>query len=205
MATFTPGLIIDPMTGQETITAEAGTYNSGAGREAAVADFNQSQQDYLSTTAETTFPGSTNIQPIPPQDHQYLQDLANGYYNEMLQWGSLNLDPEITNQYDKIMASGDVKEMEAAVRWLYKEFMSSDASFTEDYSEANQQYTPSDSEDFAGLVYETIPNYDEMTDWAALNLSPELIEQYDQILGGDDDQLKAKAVAWLAQQFANAN
>ncbi len=57
MATFTPGIAIDPATGEEVISFDAGHFDDGIGRNAAIARHMQSHQAQYIQSPDGSVPG----------------------------------------------------------------------------------------------------------------------------------------------------
>ena len=222
MATFTPGIAIDPETGEETISFDHGIYDSGEGRQAAIAHHMHTQHaQYVQDTDGRIHHEWSDLDPeryqqyeedyvnpdeygaqfeemeISENDQEYLQDIVGGSdaYNEIIAWAASALDPDDIQTYDQTMETGDIGEMEEAVRWLYEQF--SNADFSDDYS--------SDDEDsFIDKVYSAIPNYDEVTAWAYENLSEEAIADFNSVIENGDTELQAQYIDNLVALYNEA-
>ena len=130
---------------------------------------------------------------LTENDAQYLQEIVGGAetYQELISWAANALSEEQIQEYDDIMNSGDVGAMEEAVRWLYEQFSNADPEDTS-------------GDDFVDQVYDAIPNYDEVTAWAAENLSEEAIEEFNNVIQYGDTQLQAQFIDELVSLYNEA-
>ena len=218
MATFTPSIVVDPDTGEELVSYDQGIYDSGEGRNAAIAHHMQSHQAQYVTDANGRIHHEfSDLDPsryqqyeedyvdpdeygqqfdqmeLTENDAQYLQEIVGGAetYQELISWAANALSEEQIQEYDDIMNSGDVGAMEEAVRWLYEQFSNADPEDTS-------------GDDFVDQVYEAIPNYDEVTAWAADNLSEEAIAEFNNVIQYGDTQLQAQFIDELASLYNEA-
>lgn len=218
MATFTPSIMLDPNTGEEIVSYDQGIYDNGEGRNAAIADHMQSHQaQYVTDVNGRVHHEWSDLDPeryqryeddfvdpdeygqqfdqmeLTENDMEYLQEIVGGSdsYQEIISWAASSLSEELIAEYDAIMESGDVGAMEEAVRWLYEQFSNAD---------------PEDSsgDDFVDQVYEAIPNYDEVTAWAADNLSEEAIAEFNNVIEYGDTQLQAQFIDDLVSLYNEA-
>jgi len=218
MPTFTPSIVVDPDTGEEIVSYDQGVFDSGEGRNAAIAHHMQSHQAQYVTDAngrvhhewsdldpsryqqyepDYVDPDENAQQyqqlPVTEEDQQYLQDIVGGSdsYQELISWASNALSDEQIKEYDDIMSSGDIGAMEEAVKWLYEQFSNADPEDTS-------------GDDFVDQVYQAIPNYDEVTAWAADNLSEEAIAEFNNVIDYGDTQLQAQFIDELVSLYNEA-
>jgi hypothetical protein len=217
MATFTPAIVVDPDTGEELVSYDHGIFDSG-GRNAAIAHHMQSHQDqYVQDANGRIHHEFSDLDParyqqyeqdyvdpdeygqqfdqmeLTENDMNYLQEIVGGSesYQEIIQWASNALTEEQIQEYDNIMSSGDVGAMEEAVRWLYEQFSNADPEDTS-------------GDDFVDQVYDAIPNYDEVTTWAAENLSQDAIDEFNNVIQYGDTQLQAQFIDELVSLYSEA-
>ena len=222
MATFTPGIAIDPVTGEETISFDHGVYDSGEGRQAAIAHHMHTQHhQYVQDVDGRIHHEWSDLDPeryerfepdfvdpdeygtqfdemeISENDQEYLQDIVGGSdaYNEIIAWAASALDPDDIANYDQIMESGDIGEMEEAVRWLYEQFSNADLS---------DDYSSNDEDSFVEQVYDVIPNYDDVTAWAYENLSEEAIAEFNSVIENGGTELQAQYIDNLVALYNEA-
>lgn len=220
MATFTPGIAIDPTTGEEVISFDAGHFDDGIGRNAAIARHMQTHQaQYVETPDGQVRHEWADLDPeiyqrfehdyvdpdeygeqfqemeLTENDQEYLQDIVGGSeaYQELIAWAASALNPDDIQAYDQIMQSGDVGEMENAVRWLYEQYSNYDPS------------TDTSSDLVVDAVYDAIPNYDEIIEWASQNLSDLAIQEYDSVMESGDDELVYQYVNNLVELYNEAD
>ena len=218
MATFTPSIVVDPDTGEEIVSYDQGIYDSGEGRNAAIAHHMQSHQaQYVTDANGRVHHEWSDLDPsrykqyeedyVDPEaygqqfqemeltenDMEYLQEIVGGSesYQEIIQWAANALSEDQIEEYDDIMSSGDVGAMEEAVRWLYEQFSNADSEDTS-------------GGDFVDQVYEAIPYYDEVTAWAAENLSEEAIAEFNNVIQYGDEQLQAQFINDLVSLYNEA-
>jgi hypothetical protein len=220
MATFTPGIAIDPTTGEEVISFDTGHFDDGIGRNAAIARHMQShpaqyvqspdgsvrhewadldpeiyqryEQDYIDPDEYGEQFQETEL---TENDQDYLQDIVGGSeaYQELIAWAAGVLSPDDIQTYDQIMQSGVVGDMEEAVRWLYEQYSNYDHS------------SDTSSDSVVDAVYDAIPNYDEIIEWASQNLSDLAIQEYDNVMESGDDDLIYQYVNNLVELFNEAD
>jgi hypothetical protein len=217
MPTFTPSIVVDPDTGEEIVSYDQGVFDSGEGRNAAIAHHMASHQAQYVTDADGRVhhewsdldpsryqqyeqdyvdPDEYSQQyqqlPVTEEDQQYLHDIVGGTdaYEDLLVWASKALDQEDINAYDQIMGSGDIGEMEAAIRWLYEQF--TNAASVDDIDEADE---------FTNTVLEAVPNYQEIIDWGANNLSAEMIAEYNDAMDNGSDELRTAYINKLIDLY----
>lgn len=218
MATFTPSIVLDPNTGEEIVSYDQGIYDSGEGRNAAIAHhmsshqaqyvtdangrvhhewsdldpsrYQQYEQDYIDPDE---YGQQFDQMELTENDAEYLQEIVGGAepYQELISWAANALSEEQIQEYDDIMSSGDVGAMEEAVRWLYEQFSNADPEDTS-------------GDDFVNQVYDAIPNYDEVTAWAAENLSEEAIAEFNNVIQYGDTQLQAQFIDDLVSLYNEA-
>jgi hypothetical protein len=218
MATFTPAIVVDPDTGEELVSYDHGIFDSGEGRNAAIAHHMQSHQaQYVQDANGRIHHEFSDLDParyqqyeqdyvdpdeygqqfdqmeLTENDMNYLQEIVGGSesYQEIIQWASNALTEEQIQEYDNIMSSGDVGAMEEAVRWLYEQFSNADPEDTS-------------GDDFVDQVYDAIPNYDEVTTWAAENLSQDAIDEFNNVIQYGDTQLQAQFIDELVSLYSEA-
>ena len=218
MATFTPSIVLDPNTGEEIVSYYQGVFDSGEGRNAAIADHMQSHQAQYVTDANGRIHHEfSDLDPsryqqyeedyvdpdeygqqfdqmeLTENDAQYLQEIVGGAetYQELISWAANALSEEQIQEYDDIMNSGDVGAMEEAVRWLYEQFSNADPEDTS-------------GDDFVDQVYEAMPNYDEVTAWAAENLSEEAIAEFNNVIEYGAEALQAQFINELVTLYNEA-
>jgi len=218
MATFTPSIVLDPNTGEEIVSYDQGIYDSGEGRNAAIAHHMQSHQAQYVTDANGRIHHEfSDLDPsryqqyeedyvdpdeygqqfdqmeLTENDAQYLQEIVGGAetYQELISWAANALSEEQIQEYDDIMNSGDVGAMEEAVRWLYEQFSNADPEDTS-------------GDDFVDQVYEAMPNYDEVTAWAAENLSEEAIAEFNNVIEYGEEALQAQFINELVTLYNEA-
>jgi hypothetical protein len=146
MYEYTPGIAIDPSTGEEVADFNSGVFSNDAGKQAANAYHEQYQyNDYIGNEAEgyrhryadldpsiyeqyesdfqrqatydDYFDGST----LTPEDNQYLQDsigATEAGKDALLEWADNNLDPDDLAEYNEAIATGDIGLIEQWVQWL---------------------------------------------------------------------------------------
>jgi len=218
MATFTPSIVLDPNTGEEIVSYDQGVFNSGEGRNAAIAyhiashqaqyvqdtngrihhefsdldpaRYQQYEEDYVDPDE---YGQQFNEMELTENDMEYLQEIVGGSdsYQEIISWASNALSEEQIQEYDDIMSSGDIGAMEEAVRWLYDQFSNADPEDTSD-------------DEFVAQVYEAIPNYDAVTEWAAENLSEDAIAEFNNVIEYGDQALQAQFIDELVSLFNEA-
>ena len=220
MATFTPSIVLDPNTGEEIVSYDQGVFDSGEGRNAAIADHMQSHQaQYVTDANGRVHHEWSDLDParyqqyeedyvdpdeygtqfdqmeISDNDQEYLQDIVGGseVYSEIVAWAAESLDSDDIEAYDQIMMSGDIAEMEEAVRWLY-----------EHYSNADELYGDSTDDSFIDQVYEVVPYYDQVTAWAFDNLSEDAIAEFNNVIEYGDTQLQAQYIDQLVSLYNQA-
>ena len=218
MATFTPSIVLDPNTGEEIVSYDQGIYDSGEGRNAAIAHHMASHQAQYVTDANGRIHHEfSDLDPsryqqyeedyvdpdeygqqfdqmeLTENDAQYLQEIVGGAetYQELISWAANALSEEQIQEYDDIMNSGDVGAMEEAVRWLYEQFSNADPEDTS-------------GDDFVDQVYEAMPNYDEVTAWAAENLSEEAIAEFNNVIEYGAEALQAQFINELVTLYNEA-
>ena len=218
MATFTPSIVLDPNTGEEIVSYDQGIYDSGEGRNAAIAHHMASHQAQYVTDANGRIHHEfSDLDPsryqqyeedyvdpdeygqqfdqmeLTENDAQYLQEIVGGAetYQELISWAANALSEEQIQEYDDIMNSGDVGAMEEAVRWLYEQFSNADPEDTS-------------GDDFVDQVYEAMPNYDEVTAWAAENLSEEAIAEFNNVIEYGEEALQAQFINELVTLYNEA-
>lgn len=216
MATFTPGIAIDPTTGEEVISFDAGHFDDGIGRNAAIARHMQSHQaQYVESPDGQVRHEWTDLDPeiyqryeqdyidpdeygeqfeqmeLTENDQEYLQDIVGGSdaYQELIFWAANALNPDDIQTYDQIMASGDVGDMEEAVRWLCDQYSNYDHS------------SDTSSDSVVNAVFDAIPNYDEIIEWASRSLSDQAIAEYDSVMESGDDELVYQYVNQLLELY----
>jgi hypothetical protein len=217
MATFTPSIVVDPDTGEEIVSYDQGVFDSGEGRNAAIAHHMQTHQAQYVTDADgrihhewsdldperyqkyeedyvdpEEYAQQYQQLPVTEEDQQYLHDIVGGTdaYEDLLVWASRALDQHDINAYDQIMGSGDIGEMEAAIRWLYDQF--TNAASDDDTDEADE---------FTNTVLEAVPNYQEIIDWGANNLSAEMIAEYNDAMDNGSDELRTAYINKLIDLY----
>jgi hypothetical protein len=217
MATFTPSIVVDPDTGEEIVSYDEGIFDSGEGRNAAIAHHMQSHQAQYVTDANgrvhhewsdldperyqqyeqdyvdpDEYSKHYQQLPVTEEDQQYLHDIVGGTdaYEDLLVWASRALDQDDINAYDQIMDSGDIGEMEAAIRWLYDQFTNAASDDEADVSD-----------EFTSTVLEAVPNYQEIIDWGSENLSPEMIEEYNDAMDNGSDELRTAYINKLIDLY----
>jgi len=218
MATFTPSIVVDPDTGEEIVSYDQGIFDSGEGRNAAISHHMQSQQaQFVQDTNGRIHHEFSDLDParyqqyeqdyvdpdeygqqfdqmeLTENDMEYLQEIVGGSdsYQEIISWASNALSEEQIQEYDNIMNSGDVGAMEDAVRWLYDQFSNADPEDTS-------------GDDFVDHVYQAIPNYDAVTEWAAENLSEEAIAEFNNVIEYGDEALQAQFINELVSLYNEA-
>jgi hypothetical protein len=216
MATFTPGIAIDPTTGEEVISFDTGHFDDGIGRNAAIARHMQSHQaQYVEAPDGQVRHEWADLDPeiyqryehdyvdpdeygeqfedmdLTENDQEYLQDIVGGSeaYQELITWASNVLSPDDIQAYDQIMQSGDVGDMEEAVRWLYEQYSNYDPSID------------SSSDSVVDAVYDAIPNYDDIIEWASRSLGEQAIAEYDSVMESGDDDLVYQYVNQLVELY----
>ncbi len=218
MATFSPSIVVDPDTGEEIVSYDQGIYDSGEGRNAAIAHhmashqaqyvtdangrihhefsdldpsrYQQYEQDYVDPDE---YGQQFDQMELTDNDAEYLQEIVGGSesYQEIISWAASSLPEELIAEYDAIMESGDVGAMEEAVRWLYEQFSNADPE-------------DSSTDDFVDHVYQVIPNYDQVTAWATNNLSEEAIAEFNNVIEYGDRQLQAQFIDELVSLYNEA-
>jgi hypothetical protein len=216
MASYTPGIALDPVTGEEIISFDNGVFDDGIGRNAAIArhmQFHQAQyveapdgqvrhewadldpeiyqryeQDYVDPDE---YGEQFQEMQLTENDQEYLQDIVGGLeaYQELISWAAGVLSPDDIQAYDQIMQSGDVGDMEEAVRWLYEQYSNYDHS------------TNTSSDSVVDAVYDAIPNYGDILEWASQNLSDLAIQEYDSVMESGDDDLIYQYVNNLVELY----
>jgi hypothetical protein len=216
MASYTPGIALDPVTGEEIISFDNGVFDDGIGRNAAIARHMQTHQaQYVETPDGQVRHEWADLDPeiyqryeqdyidpdeygeqfqemeLTENDQEYLQDIVGGSeaYQELISWAANVLSPDDIQAYDQIMQSGDVGDMEEAVRWLYEQYSNYDPS------------TDTSSDSVVDAVYDAIPNYDEIIEWASQNLSDLAIQEYDSVMESGDDDLVYQYVNNLVELY----
>jgi hypothetical protein len=216
MATFTPSIAYDPETGEEVISFDNGVFDDGIGRNAAIARHMQSHQaQYVQSPDGQVRHEWADLDPeiyqryeqdyidpdeygeqfqemvLTENDQEYLQDIVGGSeaYQELISWAAGVLSPDDIQTYDQIMQSGDVGDMEEAVRWLYEQYSNYDHS------------SDTSSDSVVDAVYDAIPNYDEIIEWASQNLSDLAIQEYDSVMESGDDDLIYQYVNNLVELY----
>jgi hypothetical protein len=216
MATFTPGIAIDPATGEEVISFDTGHFDDGIGRNAAIARHMQSHQaQYIQSPDGSVRHEWADLDPeiyqryeqdyvdpdeygeqfqemeLTENDQEYLQDIVGGSeaYQELISWAAGVLSPDDIQTYDQIMTSGDVGDMEEAVRWLYEQYSNYDQS------------TDTSSDSVVDAVFDAIPHYGDILEWASQNLSDLAIQEYDSVMESGDDDLVYQYVNNLVEMY----
>lgn len=221
MATFTPSIVLDPNTGEEIVSYDHGVYDSGEGRNAAISHHMLTQQaQYVQDTDGRIHHEWSDLDPsryqqyeedyvdpdeygeqfnqleLTDNDREYLEGIVGGSdsYQELITWASQVLSAEAIEAYDQIMDSGDVSRMEEAIRWLYEQYSN------------NEEDTDNDvDDDFEQQVYQSIPNYHDMTAWAAENLNEEAIQEFNNVMDYGDKNLKAQFIEELVSMYNEAD
>lgn len=138
---------------------------------------------------EDQFDGESDFE---DSDADALMDIVGGSqsYSAITAWAAQNLSSAAVAQFDQIIDSGNLNDMEEAIIWLAEQYqINGGEEAIDDFSELQE------------AVFETYPNYTEMTNWAEENIDPDMIAQYNQIMdNGDNDQI-AEAIHWLANAF----
>ena len=146
MYEYTPGIAIDPSTGQEVADFNSGVFSNDAGKQAASAYHEQYQyNDYIGNEAEgyrhryadldpevyeqyepdyeaqltyeDYFDGST----LTPQDNQYLRDsigATEAGVDALREWAEYNINPDDLAEYNQAIATGDIGLIQEWVQWL---------------------------------------------------------------------------------------
>lgn len=220
MATFTPGFVVDPATGEERVSYDHGTYDSGEGRDRAIAyhmghqmadyvvthdgayhewaeldpeRYQQYEEDYVDPNAMRA---EYESMPLAETDIEELQGIVGGSeeYRNLIAWAAENISEENIADYDRIMDSGDAAAIESAVRWLYSQYL--DKAGDEE-----------DSDSFVEQTYQAVgghENYAAMMEWAKENLSDEAIAEYDTVMETGDDDLRSMYVQRLVEMYQAA-
>jgi hypothetical protein len=216
MASYTPGIALDPVTGEEIISFDNGVFDDGIGRNAAIARHMQShpaqyvqspdgsvrhewadldpeiyqryEQDYIDPDEYGEQFQETEL---TENDQEYLQDIVGGSeaYQGLIAWAAGVLSPDDIHAYDQIMQSGDVADMEEAIRWLYEQYSNYDHS------------TDTSSDSVVDAVYDAIPNYGDILEWASQNLSDLAIQEYDSVMDSGDYDLIYQYVNNLVELY----
>ncbi|WP_398328702.1 hypothetical protein [Vulcanococcus sp.] len=217
MATFTPGIAIDPTTGEEVISFDAGHFDDGIGRNAAIARHMQSHQaQYVESPDGMVRHEWADLDPeryqrleddfvdpdeyrqqfdqmaITAEDQEYLKDLVGGdaAYQDLMSWASSVLVSEDINTFNTIMASGDMAQMEEAITALFDHYSSSDLEGSDD--------------PVVAAVFDAVPNYDDILHWAANNLSDAAIAEYDSVMDSGEQDLIFQFVNQLVDYYNEA-
>ena len=216
MATFTPSIAYDPETGEEVISFDNGVFDDGIGRNAAIAHHMHTHQaQYVETPDGQVRHEWTDLDPeiyqryeqdyidpdeygeqfqeteLTENDQEYLQDIVGGSeaYQELISWAAGVLSPDDIQAYDQIMQSGDVGDMEEAVRWLYEQYSNYDHS------------TDASRDSVVDAVFDAIPHYGDILQWASQNLSDLAIQEYDSVMESGDDDLIYQYVNNLVELY----
>lgn len=122
----------------------------------------------------------------PYLDH--LASVVGGHQNlaAFNEWASDNLDAEQFQQFEDIVTNGSFAEIEAALLDLY------------------QLYDSSIQPPIETLVYESYPEYQQMTEWARYNLPADVIREYDNVMDNGTPEHIAECVDQLARLYYQA-
>ena len=121
------------------------------------------EHEYDTTHSEDFLRGAE----LPEYDLEQLRGLVGGddAFDDLMQWGSQNLNQEQIQEFDQIMASNDYPVMEEAILNLYNYYLEnwSGEEVYEDYSEPEEQIEEVDEED-VGCQYLKVVQVVEVLD-----------------------------------------
>lgn len=124
-------------------------------------------------------------QALDDSDAEALMGIVGGQdaYSSMIQWASTNLPDDAINEFDSVMDSGDINAIEDAIIWLQDQYLQAGG---------DSELFVDEPSDLREVVLEVYPHYDQMTEWAQENLTPEAIDDYNAVMeSGDRDQIAA--------------
>jgi hypothetical protein len=160
-------------------------------------------ENRLDRTYETDEPNSLYI--------EGLKELAGGEdaYANMIAWAAQSLPPDAINWFDGQIDTDDPEAMEAAVLWLLEQYQESgNYDESEDYDDDGSYMYYDDGsikEEVRDYVVDQVvggaENYFALVDWAADNLSEEMIDQYDDIMDSGDTQAIMNAMGRLLEIY----
>ena len=173
------------------------------------------EQDYVAEVDADDYLASADI---TSEDAQYLTDICggSGQYEDMLRWAASNLPQSTQDQFDDILASADVSEMEAAITQLFEYYSNNrfDDTPTDRYSDEDEDSYDDDeegyeddlSDDFVESLWESVGGhgaYQDLIEWAADNLPENEIEAFDYLIDSGDQHAIAQAVSTLHNMYIN--
>ena len=229
--TVTPSVYVDE-SGQEQISYETADVAATSGRERALTDFMQNQED-LYTVDERTgeqihlyadmAPEYDELleefvpiaaDDLPDGDIDYIQESVGGAeaYADMMQWAYDTLPADISEMFDNIIDSNDTELILDAVQKIYAMYSSGDypspqegGDYLPEQEYIEEELAP-DNTQFVASVYDAFGdenNYRIATQWAEANWAPHMVETYNKAIDTDNPEIIAKAVDMLYNQYFN--
>jgi hypothetical protein len=180
--------------------------------------YQQYEEDFVNQiTSEDLFDGNYSN-----ADEQYLRDIIGGTEqakNALLAWGENHLNPQDWNEFRSAM-NGDIEQMAQWIDWLNKEALengfdaslyaaTNDSAATTDgntYEDVEEDDSYSADDEFAAQAFDHFgqDNYLQATAWAYENLSPEMIEEYDNAMDNAPYEVRAQYLERLMEMFYSA-
>ncbi len=143
------------------------------------------------------------------EDTNFIMEQVGGAqnYQNLMQWSSQNLAPDIQQSFNELVHSGDVGTIQNVVRTMnewYKQSQLSDSEyFDNNPQEYQQQEVPQysyDANEMQNLVGGS-ERYQQLLQLAAENWSQEEIQEYDNVMNNGSPEDVATAVQYLASKF----
>ena len=206
--TVSPAIYIDE-NGQEQLSYEHADIEDHSVRMAGIENHNHEQDNYfyedpnagiqnLFSETELDEDGLApdeyvdEVIELPVDDLIALQDIAGGPegYAAMTEFAALHLTPEIIQEYDDVMNSGDYEQIEEFVTTLYQWFVERGGLEYEAQGRDADVEEPNVGQQFVDNFLEEY-GYDEyagLMEWSQQNLSPEQIQHYDDIMATGSQQ-----------------
>ena len=154
---------------------------------------------------------------ITQEDAEYLTNLVGGAeaYETMLQWAAMNMPQSFQDDFDAVLQSADVGDIQEVIEALYEawtnnrtdddEYITYDNSYDEDDDEQYEGDTDL-SDEFVHGLWESVGGhgaYQDLIAWAGETLPDEEIEAFDYLIEVGDQQAIAQAVATLHEMYIN--
>ena len=177
------------------------------------------EQDYVEEVDAEDYLASADI---TPEDAEYLTDIVGGNdaYETMLRWAANNMSQDFQDNFDAVIQSSDIGDMEEVIQALYEAWCNNRTD-EDDYISYDNSYDDDDEEEegydddapveidvspeFLQAVEDNYPDYGDAIQWAAEFLDEGVIDQFDNTIDYGTLQQKAEAIDWLMNNFRTHN